>query len=139
MLDRFVYKESDTGQTVAVKLSKGLFRFTTGSLDKNSYSVTTPTAAIGVRGTVLDIAVSGARTKVTLREGRAIVCPVEKGAAFEQLARDCTHGKGRNCSCTDLNQVGETVEVTRSGSGRATQSLDFGRGRFRVVLQRQPL
>jgi hypothetical protein len=123
VLDRFVYAEGETGQTVAVKLSKGLFRFTTGSLDKNSYSVTTPTAAIGVRGTVLDIAVYGARTRVTLREGRAIVCPIDKGSAFEQLARDCSHGKGRNCACTDLDQVGETVEVSRNSAGRATQAL----------------
>jgi hypothetical protein len=85
--------------------------------------VTTPTAAIGVRGTVLDIGIAGNKTRVTLREGRAIVCPVNKGAAFEQLARDCTHGKGRNCDCTDLTQVGQTVEVSRKGSGKTTQAL----------------
>ncbi len=57
VLDRFVYEGGDSNQTVAVKLTKGLFRFTTGSLDKNSYSVTTPEAAIGVRGTILEISV----------------------------------------------------------------------------------
>jgi hypothetical protein len=123
VLDRFVYDGGESGQTVAVKLSKGLFRFTTGALDKNAYSVTTPTAAIGVRGTVLDISVNARTTRVTLREGRAIVCPVDKGAAFEQLARDCTHGKGRNCKCTALDQPGETAEVSRAGSGRTTQFL----------------
>jgi hypothetical protein len=123
VLDRFVYEGGESKQTVAVKLSKGLFRFTTGALDKNAYSVTTPTAAIGVRGTVLDISVTGSKTRVTLREGRAIVCPVDKGAAFEQLARDCSHGKGRNCDCTDLTEVGETVDVTRTGGGHTTQAL----------------
>lgn len=124
VLDRFVYEGGEATQTVAVKLSKGLFRFTTGSLDKNAYSVTTPTAAIGVRGTVLDISVAGTKTKVTLREGRAIVCPVEKGGAFEQLARDCSHGKGGHCRCTSLEQVGETVEVSRrAGGGAITQVL----------------
>ena len=125
VLDKFVYDEGASGQTVAVKLSKGLFRFTTGALDKNSYSVTTPTAAIGVRGTVLDISVAGNKTKVTLREGAAIVCPVERGTAFEQQARDCTHGKGANCHCTELDQVGQTVEVSRKGggSGTTTQAL----------------
>ena len=123
VLDKFVYEEGGSGQTVAVKLSKGLFRFTTGALDKNAYSVTTPTAAIGVRGTVLDISVVGSRTRVTLREGKAIVCPVEKGSAFEQLARDCTQGKGGNCRCTQLDQVGETVETSRKGSGPTTQTL----------------
>ena len=124
VLDRFVYDGGESAQTVAVKLSKGLFRFTTGALDKNAYSVTTPTAAIGVRGTVLDISVNARATRVTLREGRAIVCPVDKGAAFEQLARDCTHGKGRHCKCTALDQPGQTVEVSRvGGSGRMSQFL----------------
>ena len=124
VLDRFVYDGGDSGQTVAVKLSKGLFRFTTGALDKNAYSVTTPTAAIGVRGTILDISVGARTTRVTLREGRAIVCPVDKGAAFAQLARDCTHGKGQNCKCTALDQPGETVAVTRlGGSGAMSQTL----------------
>jgi len=123
VLDRFVYEGGGSVQTVAVRLSKGLFRFTTGSLDKNAYSVTTPAAAIGVRGTVLDISVQSLKTKVTLREGRAIVCPVDKGAAFEQLARDCSHEKGRQCHCTGLDQPGETVEVTRTASGRTTQTL----------------
>jgi hypothetical protein len=123
VLDRFVYEGGESTQTVAVKLSKGLFRFTTGSLDKNAYSVTTPAAAIGVRGTVLDISVQSLKTKVTLVEGRAIVCPVDKGAAFEQLTRDCSHEKGRQCHCTGLDQPGETVEVTRTASGRTTQAL----------------
>ncbi len=122
VLDRFVYEGGETTQTVAVKLTKGLFRFTTGALDKSAYSVTTPTAAIGVRGTVLDISVSGRKTKVTLREGRAIVCPVNRGGAFEQLARDCARGKGQNCHCTGLDQVGETVQVTRVNNG-TSQSL----------------
>jgi hypothetical protein len=117
VLDKFVYEEGGSGQTVAVKLSKGLFRFTTGALDKNAYSVTTPTAAIGVRGTILDISVVGNKTKVTLREGRAIVCPVERGSAFVQQARDCSHGKGANCHCTELEAEGQTVELTGTSSG----------------------
>ncbi len=123
VLDRFVYDGGESAQTVAVKLTKGLFRFTTGALDKNAYSVTTPTAAIGVRGTVLDISVTAKTTKVTLREGKAIVCPVNRGGAFEQLARDCAHGKGSNCRCTTLDQEGETAQISRSGSGGTTQFL----------------
>lgn len=121
VLDRFVYDGGEGGQTVAVKLTKGLFRFTTGALDKKAYSVTTPTAAIGVRGTVLDISVSNATTRVTLREGKAIVCPVERGSAFEQLARDCARGRGGgNCHCTSLDHVGQTVQATRGASGTVT-------------------
>ena len=48
------------GQKMTVNLAKGVFRFTTGALDKKAYQITTPTAAIGVRGTVLDIGVQNA-------------------------------------------------------------------------------
>lgn len=120
LLDRFVYDETKTAQSMAIKLTKGVFRFTTGVLDKNAYSVTTPTAAIGVRGTVLDISVGGDRTKVTLVEGRALVCPVKKGTAFEQQARDCAKGHSAHCDCVELNNAGQTAQVRRAGG--ATQA-----------------
>ena len=62
LLDRFVYEGDPNSEKVAVGLAKGLFRFTTGTLDKKAYTITTPTAAIGVRGTVLDIDVRSAQT-----------------------------------------------------------------------------
>src|SRR5271170_7157089 len=92
VLDRFIYDPAQPSEALGVKLAKGLFRFTTGVLDKKAYLVTTPIAAIGVRGTVLDISVNGDRTRVTLREGRALVCPIKKGITFEQQARDCAKG-----------------------------------------------
>jgi hypothetical protein len=49
-LDRFVYADEVNGQKMAVNLAKGVFRFTTGALDKKAYTISTPTAAIGVRG-----------------------------------------------------------------------------------------
>ena len=73
-----------------------MFRFTTGSLHKDAYSITTPTAAIGVRGTVLDISVQGSRTRVTVVEGRALVCPKKKGITFAQQARNCERPIPRN-------------------------------------------
>ena len=72
VLDRFVYAGDPNAQKVAVNLTKGIFRFTTGGLDKKAYAINTPTAAIGVRGTVLDIDVGSAQTRVTLVEGQAI-------------------------------------------------------------------
>jgi hypothetical protein len=122
VLDRFVFEGGESNETVAVKLSKGIFRFTTGSLDKNAYSLTTSTAAIGVRGTVLDLAVVAGRTRVTLVEGRAIVCPVNKGGAFEQIARDCSHEKGSHCDCLGLDQPGQTADVSRSKGGGTTHA-----------------
>ena len=50
-LDQFVYVGQSNGQKMAVDLAKGVFRFTTGKLDKGAYIISTPSAAIGVRGT----------------------------------------------------------------------------------------
>ena len=61
-LDRFVYVGETNGQEMSVNLARGIFRFTTGALDKNAYRISTPTAMTGVRGTVLDIDVRSAQS-----------------------------------------------------------------------------
>jgi hypothetical protein len=49
-LDNFVYAGDQDLTKASVKFAKGAFRFTTGSSDKKSYDVKTPTATIGIRG-----------------------------------------------------------------------------------------
>ena len=93
-LDQFVYVGQSNGQKMAVNLAKGVFRFTTGKLDKSAYIISTPSAAIGVRGTVLDISVRSAQSRVTLVEGQALVCPRRPGITFEQQARNCARAAG---------------------------------------------
>ena len=123
VLDRFVYDPNPSSQTMAVSMAKGVFRFTTGVMNKGAYTLTTPTAAIGVRGTVLDIAVEGAHTRVTLREGEAIVCPRRKDITFAQQVRNCSppdpaikiSQPRRKCDCVKLKQNGETADVSRGG------------------------
>ncbi len=99
-LDQFVYSTEVSAQKVTVNLAKGVFRFSTGALDKKAYEIETPTASIGVRGTQLDIGVAAARTDVTLIEGQAIVC-----------ARNGER-------CVVLSQTGQTAKATRTASGR---------------------
>ena len=118
-LDKFVYVGQSNGQKMTVNLAKGIFRFTTGALDKKAYTISTPTAAIGVRGTVLDIRVQGALTRVTLVEGQALVCPRRPGITFEQQARNCARASGgrggTRCECVDMTNVGQTAQVKKSG------------------------
>ena len=118
-LDQFVYVGEVNGQKMAVNLAKGVFRFTTGALDKRAYIISTPTAAIGVRGTVLDVGVQSALTRVTLVEGQALVCPRRPGVTFEQQARNCTRAAGgahgARCDCVDLNHAGQTAQVKKAG------------------------
>ena len=119
-LDKFVYVGTSNGQKMTVNLAKGIFRFTTGALDKKAYEISTPNAAIGVRGTVLDIRVEGSQSRVTLVEGRALVCPHRPGVTFEQQERDCA--RGRRCECVDLKNLGQTAQV-RKGKGGNEASL----------------
>ena len=118
-LDQFVYVGQSNSQKMAVNLAKGVFRFTTGKLDKSAYIISTPSAAIGVRGTVLDISVRSAQSRVTLVEGQALVCPRRPGVTFEQQARNCARAAGGRggprCECIDLTNVGQTAQVKKAG------------------------
>ena len=120
-LDRFVYVGETNGQEMSVNLARGIFRFTTGALDKNAYRISTPTAVTGVRGTVLDIDVRSAQSRVTLVEGQAIVCPRKAGITFEQQVRNCTKPTGGfggpRCDCVNLNNAGQTARVTKTAAG----------------------
>lgn len=95
-LDRFVYAGAQQPGAIAINLAKGVFRFATGNADKQAYAITTPTAAIGVRGTVLKILATAIKTTIVLEEGEAHVCA--RGSA----------------SCLDMTRPNDRVVVTNS-------------------------
>ena len=76
-LDRFVYNPNRGAGSVVWTASKGAFRFVTGSQNPVNYSIKTPVATIGVRGTIVDIRtgiINGVLTTiVSLVEGRVII------------------------------------------------------------------
>jgi len=99
-LDRFVYSGPSQPGAIAVNLVKGALRFATGDADKKAYVISTPTAALGVRGTVLKIlAVSPTDTLVLLDEGGALACT----------------RKAKTKHCLQLTEPGQVVEVTATG------------------------
>lgn len=68
-LDRFVYNpDRGTGQVV-LDTVRGSFRFVTGSQNPNNYTIKTPVATLGIRGTIIDLLVQAGRTIVVLVEG----------------------------------------------------------------------
>jgi len=74
VLDRFVFDPDPSKSAVAVSIAKGVARFSTGLLPKPDYAITTPSAQIGIRGTVLTITVSAAKaTTVSVESGTALV------------------------------------------------------------------
>jgi len=94
-IDRAVYSGDSRYKQITIRLTEGAFRFITGNSDKKSYRIETPTASIGVRGTILDIQISEKQTLVALQDGNASVCAGSK--------------------CTQLLERGHTANVTREG------------------------
>lgn len=76
VLDKFVYDASANPGSISINLTKGAFRFITGASPKAAYEIKTPTASMGVRGTVFDVYVAdNGETAVLLHEGGVDVCP----------------------------------------------------------------
>ena len=73
VLDRFVYDPNRSDSEMAVSIAKGIARFTTGVLQHDKYTIKTPTATIGVRGTVLDLRTDASGTWVYVADGSITV------------------------------------------------------------------
>jgi hypothetical protein len=105
-LDEFVVANSNDAKSVTLKFIKGTFRFITGSNPSESYKVETPSATIGVRGTVFDVFVApSGDTFVLLHKGEVEVC---------SRARTCRQHRdeGRIVQATVLGSVAESVKWT---------------------------
>jgi hypothetical protein len=77
-LDRFVYNPDRSTGRVIVHATQGAFRFITGAQNPTHYTIKTPVATLGIRGTILDILISGNATDgytltVILVEGGASI------------------------------------------------------------------
>lgn len=125
-LDNFVYSGPKQAGTIAINLAKGTLRFATGDASKRAYTIWTPTAAIGVRGTILRIKVTPTETTVINEEGTAVVCHRAKNdhATVEELRqkRKCdklpAHDKFTSkeatgyCGCAWLNVPNQQATVS---------------------------
>ena len=55
MLDRFVYNPNRGSGNVVLSTARGALRFVTGAQNPTNYTIKTPVATIGVRGTIAEI------------------------------------------------------------------------------------
>jgi hypothetical protein len=74
LIDKFVYDPDASKRRISINAIKGAFRFISGSSPKSAYSIRTPTATIGIRGTRFDLSVTNGVTTFALFEGGARVC-----------------------------------------------------------------
>lgn len=73
-IDSFVFAGQSSAREFTINAVRGAFRFITGSSEKQAYTIKTPNATIGVRGTKFDVTVEGAATSLALYEGGVRLC-----------------------------------------------------------------
>ncbi len=106
-LDEFVYDPDPSKRKVVLKTIKGALRFVTGKNPSNTYTINTPTAVIGVRGTMFDIYINDeGKTIVGLLKGKVNVCP--PGSP----------------KCQDLQTPGRFLSIDRQGRIRKADRPD---------------
>ena len=99
-IDKFVYSGGQTAKQVTINVTQGAFRFITGLSAKNAYTINTPTATIGVRGTKWEGVVDN--------DG------VFKATVFEGAIRVCNKEKPRR-TCIVMSQSCDTVTIDPAG------------------------
>ena len=77
-IDRFVFAGQSNAREFTINAVRGAFRFITGSSQKQAYTIRTPSATIGVRGTHFDVTIRGLITNLALYEGGVRLCDTTK-------------------------------------------------------------
>lgn len=96
-LDEYAVAIGNDTKSIALNLAKGTLRFLTGSNASESYKIETPSATIGVRGTIFDVYIGpGGDTFVLLHQGEVEVC-------------------SRTRACRPHRNVGRVVHATVQG------------------------
>jgi hypothetical protein len=110
-IDKFIYDPN--GGSVSVSAAKGALRFISGSTRANR-SVRTPSAAIGIRGTIFDTAIGALAVEIAQRE-RAIPHDTRHDPLTATLAVLRGPGPNRQGRATpgaiDVNAAGRTVAL----------------------------
>ncbi len=121
VLDKLVFDPDTQKGTMIATITKGAFRFITGkitaeALDRN-FTVVTPTAAIGIRGTdfVVLVMEDGA-TQVGVIEGEVEMAALD--AAFEPIIIPAGNAAQTNAAGTSASFVG-VLQVADSALGVA--------------------
>lgn len=105
VLDRFVYDPEPGKASFVMTATAGVFRFVSGKLPKKSYEIHTPTATIGIRGTVFSFIVIPGDT-----EGN----PAQVNIVVEEGVADITSCLGERVS---LVQAGASTTVSMNPDG----------------------
>lgn len=76
VLDKFIFNPDNSAGNVVINLTKGAMRFATGNSDPRNFTLRTPVATLGIRGTVVMLICDGTgKCGALLDEKAATVCP----------------------------------------------------------------
>lgn len=81
VLDEYIFNPVDTAGEFAIELGEGLFRFVSGEMPSQSYTIDTPVAVIGVRGTDIVFSIGAFGLAMQIFDGAALITPKGGGAA----------------------------------------------------------
>lgn len=91
-LDKFIYDPDPAKGAFFINLAQGVFRFVTGNMAHQSYSIKTPSGTIGVRGTSINVDsivdAGGQKTIVCVDSGHAFGLALS-GTSKDYFAGDC--------------------------------------------------
>ena len=107
-IDKFVYSGGQTAKQVTINVTQGAFRFITGLSAKNAYTINTPTATIGVRGTKWEGVVD--------KDG------MFKATVFEGAIQVCNKERPRR-TCIVMSQSCDTVTIDPAGKINPVKSV----------------
>jgi len=123
VIDEFVYDPKKNNNTLSAKVKKGMFRFTSGNVSKSNpdqVNVTTPTATMGIRGTMIEVLVGP----------EAFLCAEKEGLLAGDIRMDhagatlvILRGPGpQNASANRRGEVeitsgNQTIRLSEPGTG----------------------
>ncbi len=91
LIEQYLMDSNGKARKFTVNAISGTFRFLSGNSRKEAYAIRTPTATLGIRGTVFDLTVDlNGQTDVLLHEGAARLCGVDRRCV--ELEDDCALG-----------------------------------------------
>jgi hypothetical protein len=133
IIDRFVFDPDRPNGDVIINATKGAFRFVTGTQDHNSYTIKTPAATIGVRGTIVEWNLPA---DVDPNDHKSKVLQILLKSGAIDVTLKCANQN--NCEKIQMNEVDKLLEVyvgggtstsTYSGSlyAAVTGTAGFGR------------
>ena len=124
VLDAVVYDPAKGTGEFVLELGPGLFRLVTGLMSHESYSIRTPAAIIGVRGTDFAVAVAeNGATRVTVYSGEVTLAPRGGGNATPVAQAETASVADSNATVSVSSTAPQVAPPTLSVDATANTSV----------------